>query len=58
VTRVVAFNVEHRNVVVVGGGRSGVAAAELLVARGARVTLADAASSIEAAEREHHSEGG
>jgi UDP-N-acetylmuramoylalanine--D-glutamate ligase len=47
----VAFNVEQRNVVVVGGGRSGVAAAELLVARGARVTLADAASSIEAADR-------
>jgi len=31
---------------VIGGGRSGLAAAELLVSRGARVTLADTAASI------------
>src|SRR5438128_2273368 len=35
------FSVVDKNVTVVGGGRSGVAAAELLVSRGARVTLAD-----------------
>ncbi len=35
------FSVQDQQVTVVGGGRSGVAAAELLVARGARVTLAD-----------------
>jgi len=35
------FSVAHRHVVVVGGGRSGEAAARLLVARGARVTLTD-----------------
>jgi UDP-N-acetylmuramoylalanine--D-glutamate ligase len=36
-----AFSVAGKHVVVVGGGRSGVAAAELLVARGAAVTLTD-----------------
>jgi UDP-N-acetylmuramoylalanine--D-glutamate ligase len=37
-----AFNVMNKRVMVVGGGRSGIAAAELLVEHGARVTLADA----------------
>jgi UDP-N-acetylmuramoylalanine--D-glutamate ligase len=36
-----AFNVTGQHVVVAGGGRSGLAAAELLRARGARVTLND-----------------
>ncbi|HEX7793260.1 MAG TPA: UDP-N-acetylmuramoyl-L-alanine--D-glutamate ligase [Vicinamibacterales bacterium] len=36
-----AFSVEGQNVVVVGAARSGVAAAELLVERGARVTLSE-----------------
>ena len=35
------FSVTGRHVVVVGGARSGVAAAELLASRGARVTLTD-----------------
>ena len=35
------FNVTGQHVVVAGGGRSGIAAAELLRARGARVTLND-----------------
>ena len=46
-----AFNVENKNVVVVGGGRSGAAAAELLVARGARVTVAETASAFDAMAR-------
>jgi UDP-N-acetylmuramoylalanine--D-glutamate ligase len=45
------FSVAQKNVVVVGGGRSGVAAAELLAARGARVTLADTSSTVEGADR-------
>jgi UDP-N-acetylmuramoylalanine--D-glutamate ligase len=46
------FSVNGRQVVVVGGGRSGVAAAELLHARGARVTLTDSRSApIPEAER-------
>ena len=36
-----AFSVAGQNVVVVGAARSGIAAAELLVARGARVTLSE-----------------
>jgi UDP-N-acetylmuramoylalanine--D-glutamate ligase len=40
------FNVEAKNVVVVGAGRSGTPAAKLLASRGARVTLADTAASI------------
>ncbi|HET9270581.1 MAG TPA: UDP-N-acetylmuramoyl-L-alanine--D-glutamate ligase [Vicinamibacterales bacterium] len=36
-----SFDVREQRVVVVGGGRSGRAAAELLVSRGARVTLTD-----------------
>ena len=35
------FSVKERRVVVVGGARSGIAAAELLARRGARVTLTD-----------------
>ena len=42
------FSVENRNVTVVGAARSGVAAARLLVERGARVTLSDTRSSIDA----------
>src|SRR5688500_8232289 len=44
------FTVAQQRVVVVGGGRSGVAAAELLAARGARVTLSDSADAIPDAE--------
>ncbi len=40
------FDVRNRNVTVVGAGRSGGPAAELLVRRGARVTLADTAATI------------
>jgi len=36
------FSVADKHVVVVGGGRSGIAASELLASRGARVTLSDA----------------
>jgi UDP-N-acetylmuramoylalanine--D-glutamate ligase len=46
-----AFSVQGKRVVVAGGGRSGVAAAELLVSRGARVTLSDTAASIAGAGR-------
>jgi UDP-N-acetylmuramoylalanine--D-glutamate ligase len=42
------FAVVGRRVVVVGAARSGVAAAHLLVGRGARVTLTDTRTSIEA----------
>ena len=45
-----AFSVSGMRAVVVGGGRSGVAAAELLVARGAHVTLADTRDSVEHAD--------
>jgi UDP-N-acetylmuramoylalanine--D-glutamate ligase len=45
------FSVQDTRVLVVGGGRSGVAAAALLAARGAQVTLADTAASIEGADR-------
>ncbi|MEZ5319391.1 MAG: UDP-N-acetylmuramoyl-L-alanine--D-glutamate ligase [Vicinamibacterales bacterium] len=45
------FSVENRHVVVVGAGRSGRAAAALLRARGARVTLADTADVIDDADR-------
>jgi UDP-N-acetylmuramoylalanine--D-glutamate ligase len=41
-----AFSVTGRKVVVVGAARSGVAAAELLVRRGARVTLTDMRDAI------------
>jgi UDP-N-acetylmuramoylalanine--D-glutamate ligase len=44
------FSVTGRHVVVVGAARSGVAAAELLVRRGARVTLTDTKKTIDAAD--------
>lgn len=43
------FSVQGRDVVVVGAARSGLAAVDLLLARGARVTLADAAPSLDGA---------
>jgi UDP-N-acetylmuramoylalanine--D-glutamate ligase len=45
------FTVEGQHVVVVGAARSGVAAAELLVSRGARVTLSDARETFDDADR-------
>ena len=45
-----SFSVHGQHVVVLGGGRSGIAAADLLVARGARVTLADTASELRHAD--------
>ena len=45
------FTVEGQHVVVVGAARSGVAAAELLVSRGARVTLSDAHDTFDEADR-------
>ncbi len=45
------FSVHRKRVVVVGAARSGVAAAELLVRRGASVTLTDARPAIEDGER-------
>ena len=45
------FSVRGKKVVVVGAARSGVAAAELLVRRGAAVILSDARASIEDADR-------
>src|SRR5687767_3442878 len=45
------FSVVGRRVVVVGAARSGVAAAELLVRRGARVTLSERAASFSDAGR-------
>ena len=44
------FNVERKHVVVVGGGRSGRAAAELLVSKGAEVVLTDTGPSLDGAE--------
>ena len=40
------FSVRGANVVVVGAARSGVGAAQLLVARGARVTLTEQRSEV------------
>ena len=45
------FSVRGKRVTVVGAGRSGVAAAELLVRRGALVTLSDKRNRIEDADR-------
>ena len=45
------FSVRGKRVVVVGAARSGVAAAELLVRRGAQVTLSEATTEIDAEER-------
>lgn len=46
-----AFTVDGRRVLVVGAARSGLAAAELLVARGAAVTLTDRAATIPGEDR-------
>lgn len=43
-----SFDVRHKDVVVAGAGRSGLAAAELLADRGARVTLSDPAAPADA----------
>ena len=45
------FSVSGQHVVVVGAARSGVAAAELLVSRGARVTLTDTRATFDEAPR-------
>lgn len=45
------FSVEGQHVVVVGAARSGVAAAELLVSRGARVTLSDGRGTFDEVDR-------
>jgi UDP-N-acetylmuramoylalanine--D-glutamate ligase len=44
-----AFSVDGQHVVVAGAGQSGIAAAELLISKGALVTLADTAASIDGA---------
>jgi UDP-N-acetylmuramoylalanine--D-glutamate ligase len=44
------FDVERKRVVVVGGGRSGKAAAALLVSKGAHVVLSDTAQSLDGSE--------
>ena len=41
------FSVSGSNVVVMGAARSGVAAAKLLVRRGARVTLSDQLTTVD-----------
>ena len=46
-----SFSVEGRRVTVVGAARSGIAAAELLLARGARVTISDVRETCADAER-------
>jgi UDP-N-acetylmuramoylalanine--D-glutamate ligase len=46
-----AFSVGGRRVVVVGAARSGIAAAELLARRGARVVLTESRASIDEAAR-------
>jgi UDP-N-acetylmuramoylalanine--D-glutamate ligase len=46
-----SFSVSGKRVVVVGAARSGVAAAELLVRRGATVTLTDSRAAIEESEQ-------
>src|SRR6185436_8823714 len=45
-----AFSVAGKRVIVAGGGRSGVAAAELLVSRGAHVTLSDTSAALQGGE--------
>jgi UDP-N-acetylmuramoylalanine--D-glutamate ligase len=45
------FDVQNKRVTVAGAARSGLAAAELLVRRGARVTLSDSRSELPAADR-------
>ena len=46
-----SFDVRNKQVIVVGGGRSGLAAAQLLASRGAHVTLADTSPAMEGADR-------
>jgi UDP-N-acetylmuramoylalanine--D-glutamate ligase len=48
-----SFDVTRKHVLVVGAGRSGRAAADLLVARGAHVTLADTRTYLEDADHLH-----
>jgi UDP-N-acetylmuramoylalanine--D-glutamate ligase len=48
------FSVAGRHVVVAGAARSGIAAAELLVSRGARVTLTDLQETVASADRLRH----
>jgi UDP-N-acetylmuramoylalanine-D-glutamate ligase len=45
------FSVRGRLVVVVGGARSGIAAAELAARHGARVTLTETRKTLDAADR-------
>ena len=45
------FSVEHKRVTVAGAARSGLAAAELLARRGARVTLSDSRADLPDADR-------
>ena len=45
------FSVEHKRVTVAGAARSGLAAAELLARRGARVTLSDSRAELPEADR-------
>ena len=45
------FSVDRRRVVVVGAARSGIAAAELLASRGARVTLTEMRGTFDGADR-------
>jgi len=49
--RYVGFDVKDTRVTVAGAARSGVAAAELLARRGARVTLSEAGTTVGDAER-------
>jgi UDP-N-acetylmuramoylalanine--D-glutamate ligase len=48
------FSVAGKRVVVVGAARSGIAAAELLVRKGARVTLSEARDAVDGADRLRH----
>jgi len=50
-TRLPAFDVRGKRVTVAGAARSGIAAAELLAARGAQVTLSDTKAELADAER-------
>lgn len=50
-TRTAEFSVNGQHVVVVGAARSGIAAAELLVSRGARVTVSDSRDTFEGLDR-------
>ena len=50
-TRLPAFDVRDKRVTVAGAARSGIAAAELLASRGAKVTLSDTKAELPDAER-------